>query len=240
MNYDQITYKEDGCVSKIFLNRPAKLNAYTPDMGDEIIHAFRTANANKDIVAIALMGNGESFCAGADRDYLLGNKLSKSGLKIGQDEFISSFVKELSSTKKILIAGMKGACVGIGITMILPFDLRIAESNTIISFPFTKLGILPGLASTYYLPLLVGSNKAKELILCNAKLSSQEAKDIGLINQVVKEGQSELSIDKITSLYSSIDKNVLFAAKKAFNFNLDNEVQNAIKREQNLLKILRE
>ena len=239
MNYEQIIYLEEGNLSKIYLNRPHKLNAYTPDMGDEIIHAFRKANLNPNISAIALLGNGKSFCAGADKDYLLGDKLSKAGLKIGQDEFISSFVAELSSSKKILIAALKGSCVGIGITMVLPFDIRIAETNTLLSFPFTKLGILPGLASTYFLPLLIGSSKAKEIILTNAKLSSAEALNIGLVSEVVDENKSEERLKEIAFSMGKINQKVLFAGKQAFQVNLEEHVQNAIKREQNLIKTIK-
>ena len=236
MHYENIIYHEEGTLSKIYLNRPDKLNAYTPDMGDEIIHAFRHANSNNDIASIALLGKGESFCAGADRDYLLGDKLSKSGLRIGEDEFISSFVAELSSSKKILIAGLKGSCVGIGITMVLPFDIRVAETNALLSFPFIKLGILPGLASTYFLPALVGTNKAKEIILNNAKLTADEAKEIGLVNEVVEVNNSETRINELAYSMGEINQKILFAAKKAFQVNLEEEVQNAIKREKNLLK----
>ena len=236
MHYENIIYHEEGTLSKIYLNRPDKLNAYTPDMGDEIIHAFRHANSNNDIANIALLGKGESFCAGADRDYLLGDKLSKSGLRIGEDEFISSFVAELSSSKKILIAGLKGSCVGIGITMVLPFDIRVAETNALLSFPFIKLGILPGLASTYFLPALVGTNKAKEIILNNAKLTADEAKEIGLVNEVVEVNNSETRINELAYSMGEINQKILFAAKKAFQVNLEEEVQNAIKREKNLLK----
>tara|TARA_B110001454_G_scaffold217945_1_gene244509 strand:- start:773 stop:1492 length:720 start_codon:yes stop_codon:yes gene_type:complete len=236
MHYENIIYHEEGTLSKIYLNRPDKLNAYTPDMGDEIIHAFRHANSNNDIASIALLGKGESFCAGADRDYLLGDKLSKSGLRIGEDEFISSFVAELSASKKILIAGLKGSCVGIGITMVLPFDIRVAETNALLSFPFIKLGILPGLASTYFLPALVGTNKAKEIILNNAKLTADEAKEIGLVNEVVEVNNSETRINELAYSMGEISQKILFAAKKAFQVNLEEEVQNAIKREKNLLK----
>ena len=236
MHYEHIIYHEEGTLSKIYLNRPDKLNAYTPDMGDEIIHAFRHANSNNDIASIALLGKGESFCAGADRDYLLGDKLSKSGLRIGEDEFISSFVAELSASKKILIAGLKGSCVGIGITMVLPFDIRVAETNALLSFPFIKLGILPGLASTYFLPALVGTNKAKEIILNNAKLTADEAKEIGLVNEVVEVNNSETRINELAYSMGEINQKILFAAKKAFQVNLEEEVQNAIKREKNLLK----
>ena len=235
-NYEQIEFKIEGSLAKIYLNRPSKLNAYTPDMGDEIINAFRIANSDHNIKAISFLGKGDSFCSGADRDYLTGNQLSKSGLKIGEDEFIKSFVLEISQSNKILIAGLHGSCVGIGITMVLPFDIRIAEPNAKISFPFLKLGILPGLASTYFLPSLVGISKAKEIILTNANLSAQEAKEIGLINEVVNKDNLDDAITEIALSFDAIDLNTLISAKKVFNPNLEEKVQDAINNERNLLK----
>ena len=91
-NYENIKLIIENSLAKIYLDRPEKLNAYTPDMGDEIIHAFRKVNADNTIKVISIFGNGKSFCAGADKEYLIGNKLSKTGLKIGEDEFIKSFV----------------------------------------------------------------------------------------------------------------------------------------------------
>ena len=208
-------------------------------MGDEIINAFRIANSDHNIKAISFLGKGDSFCSGADRDYLTGNQLSKSGLKIGEDEFIKSFVLEISQSNKILIAGLHGSCVGIGITMVLPFDIRIAEPNTKISFPFLKLGILPGLASTYYLPSLVGISKAKEIILTNANLSAQEAKEIGLINEVVSKDNLDNTITEIASSFDEIDLNTLISAKKAFHPNLEEKIQDAINNERNLLKTIK-
>ena len=116
--YDQIILTIDGSHANIQLNRPQKLNAYTPDMGDEIIDAYRLANYDNNIKVISFSGNGASFCSGADRDYLSGKKLSRSGLKIGEDEFIQSFVIELAKSHKILIAGLTGSCVGIGLSLI--------------------------------------------------------------------------------------------------------------------------
>jgi len=236
--YDQIILTIDGSHANIQLNRPQKLNAYTPDMGDEIIDAYRLANYDNNIKVISFSGNGESFCSGADRDYLSGKKLSRSGLKIGEDEFIQSFVIELAKSHKILIAGLHGSCVGIGITMVLPFDMRIAETNTKISFPFLKLGILPGLASTYFLPSLVGINKSQEIILTNATLSAHQAYEIGLINKVVKKSSINNEINNIVLSFSETHINTLIAAKKAFQPNLEENVQNAIKNERKLFKTL--
>ena len=145
---------------------------------------------------------------------------------------------ELAQSNKILIAGLHGSCVGIGITMVLPFDMRIAEANTKISFPFLKLGILPGLASTYYLPSLVGKNKAQEIILTNANLNAEQAHEIGLINKVVNESSIRAEINKIVLSFSETHMSTLIAAKKAIQPNLEENVQNAINNERNLLKTL--
>ena len=90
-SYENIQLSLEESVAKIYLDRPDKLNAYTPDMGDEIIDAFRKADSDDSIKVIGFLGNGQSFCAGADREFLTGNKLSKSGLKIGEDEFYDSY-----------------------------------------------------------------------------------------------------------------------------------------------------
>lgn len=237
-SYEEIQLVIKGSLAKIYLNRPNKLNAYTPDMGDEIIHAYRTLESDKNIKVIAFLGNGKSFCSGADKDYLIGNKLSKVGLKIGEDEFIKSFVTELCKSTKILVAGLHGSCVGIGITMVLPFDIRIAAKNTKISFPFLRLGILPGFASSYYLPLLIGKNKAKEIILTNADLTADESKNIGLINTVIDDNSIEDEIATLASTFDGLSVNSLQAAKKFFHANLEESIQNAINNERNLYKSL--
>ena len=152
MSYSEIIHDIKNRKSTITLNRPSKLNAYTPDMGDEIITAFRESSEDKKVEIIILRASGKGFCSGADREFLENKKLSKQGIKLGEDEFITSFVKEISDCPKPLISCINGIAVGIGVTMILPFDIRIASENASFSFPFTKLGILPGLGSSYFLP----------------------------------------------------------------------------------------
>ena len=95
MTYSEIKHVINNRKSMITLNRPSRLNAYTPDMGDEIIAAFREDVIDSNVDVIILKASGKGFCAGADKDFLLGNKVSKKGIKLGKDEFITSFVREL-------------------------------------------------------------------------------------------------------------------------------------------------
>jgi len=232
--YKEITHNSQNSLAIITLNKPKKLNAYSPDMGDEIIDAYRKSALDPDIKTIAITGNGRGFCAGADRDYLVNGKISKKGVKLGEDEFIVSFAKELSESPKVLVAAINGLAVGIGVTMILPFDIRIASTKANFSFPFTQLGILPGLGSSHFLTNLVGLAKAKELILTGANIDAKEAYSLGLINKLSSEDHL---LDDLTEIANNIDKSRLSSlslAKEALNFGHKSTIYNAMSKEREL------
>jgi 2-(1,2-epoxy-1,2-dihydrophenyl)acetyl-CoA isomerase len=233
--YKEIIYKSEASLAVITLNKPDKLNAYSPDMGDEIIDAYRKAALDSQIKSIAITGNGRGFCAGADKDYLINGKVSKKGIKLGDDEFIVSFAKELADSPKVLIAAINGLAVGIGVTMTLPFDIRIASVNANFSFPFTQLGILPGLGSSHYLTNLVGLSKAKELILTGANIDAKEAHFLGLVNMLSSE---EDLLDDLVAIAENIDKStlsVLSLAKESLNFGYGVTVDEAMNKERELI-----
>ena len=235
MTYSEIKHVINNRKSMITLNRPSRLNAYTPDMGDEIITAFREDVIDSNVDVIILKASGKGFCAGADKDFLLGNKVSKKGIKLGKDEFITSFVRELSKCPKPLVAVVNGVAVGIGVTMILPFDIRIASEEASFSFPFTKLGILPGLGSSYYLPALVGASKAKELVLTGSTIDAHEALRIGLVNKVVASKDLVSTLDSISKEISASNQKIISLAKEMFN-DLDANLDVAIQREKEFIK----
>jgi len=235
MTYSEIKHVINNRKSMITLNRPSRLNAYTPDMGDEIIAAFREDVIDSNVDVIILKASGKGFCAGADKDFLLGNKVSKKGIKLGKDEFITSFVRELSKCPKPLVAVVNGVAVGIGVTMILPFDIRIASEEASFSFPFTKLGILPGLGSSYYLPALVGASKAKELVLTSSTIDAHEALRIGLVNKVVASKDLVSTLDSISKEISASNQKIISLAKEMFN-DLDTNLDVAIQREKEFIK----
>ncbi len=128
MSESEIVLSRNDGVMLIELNRPEKLNAYTPVMGEELVAALRDAASDPSIHAAIVTGRGEAFCAGADLDYLNGEK-SPAGLRLGQEEFIASFTEELAQLPILTIAAINGAAAGIGITGVLAFDIRIAAND---------------------------------------------------------------------------------------------------------------
>lgn len=184
MRYGTVLSERRGDVAILRLNRPDRLNAYTPEMGEDLIAGFRAAALDDAVRAIILTGEGRAFCAGADRD-CFSQIPGPSGLKIGEEAFTRDFAVELAAIPKLTIAAFNGASVGIGITMCLCLDLRLAVPGATLRLNFAELGILPGLGSTALLPRLIGLSAAKKLLLCDRTVTSEVALALGLIDEVV-------------------------------------------------------
>jgi enoyl-CoA hydratase/carnithine racemase len=239
MPYEKILYSVDEHVATITLNRPDVLNAYTPDMGDEIVAAFRAAEKDNNVRAVILTGAGErGFCAGADRIYL--QRPIPAGTRlIGEEELIKSFALELALFPKPTIAALNGHAVGIGMTMILPLDMRIAVDTAKLALNFSKLGILLGLGSTHLLPKIVGMHKAQELVMTARTITAQEALEIGLVNHVVPADKLMLKARELALQCAECDPATLKYAKRALHYGASTSLEAAIANEQASVLLLK-
>ncbi|MEH3035695.1 MAG: enoyl-CoA hydratase-related protein [Sphingomonas adhaesiva] len=187
MAYEQIDYAVDDAVATITLNRPDKLNAYTAVMGAEIAAAIGEANADDAVRAIILTGAGRGFCAGAD-------------ISGGADSFGSGgpnfaapdrprdgagFVGALFDSAKPTIAAINGPAVGVGITLTLPCDIRVAADTARIGFVFARRGLVPEAGSAWFLPQLVGLPQALRWCLSGRVFDAAEALAGGLVSEVL-------------------------------------------------------
>ncbi len=187
MDYHQITFEQRGRVGLITLNRPEKLNAWTAQMQAEYRDAIERANADPGIGAIVSTGAGRAFCAGADIGGFAakiasepgGATPSRAGIVGGDwDSFIATMPKPT-------IAAINGPAIGVGITHALSLDIRIASENARIGFVFVKMGLVPEYASSHYLPQMAGYARALEWCLTGRMILAQEAKEAGLVSEVV-------------------------------------------------------
>jgi enoyl-CoA hydratase/carnithine racemase len=218
--YEAIQYAVDGGVATITLDRPEKLNAYTPQMGEDVVAAFRAAREDALVRAVILTGAGKGFCAGVDLDALKAMHAGQSaakGPKLGEEDFIRVLPLELLSYPKPVIAAINGAAIGVGVTMVLPCDIRLASENAKLGVTFTKLGILPGLGSTHLLPRLVGMGMAQELVLTARVIRAPEAKEIGLVNRVVAAEALLDTAREIAEMTLACDPDALDVAKRALH-----------------------
>src|SRR5947209_1739553 len=169
MSYETLLYEIDGPVLTVTLNRPDKLNAYTGVMGLEIEDAFRRADADDEVRCIIVTGAGRGFCAGADISAGAGAfdsaaegsvAFTGSGRPRGSG---AGFVGAIFNCKKPSIAAINGAAVGVGATLTLPMDIRLAAADARIGFVFARRGLVPEAGSAWFLPKLVGLPQAHEL-----------------------------------------------------------------------------
>jgi 2-(1,2-epoxy-1,2-dihydrophenyl)acetyl-CoA isomerase len=242
MTFEQIRYEIEGGVATITLHRPEKLNAYTTEMGDEVVAAFAAARDAAAVRAVILTGAGRAFCAGVDLDHLKahmagGNASTKA--KLGEEDFLRKLPLDLVTYPKPVIATVNGPAIGVGVTMILPCDVRIAAENAKLGVTFAKLGLLPGLGSTHLLPKLVGRAKALELVLTARVVTAFEAAEIGLVNQVVAPDALLAEARAMAAAMAECRPEVLAAAKAALHFGADASMADAMRNEQEASAALR-
>src|SRR3954464_8245743 len=177
MDYEQIRYEVADSVLTITLDRPDRLNAFIPTMLGELLDAFDRADAGDDVRAVVVTGEGRAFCAGADLE--AGGSTFDYRERGVEDEVPRDgggrlTLRIFESTKPV-IAAINGGAVGVGITMTLPMDVRLAAEGAKIGFVFARRGIVPEACSSGFLPRIVGISQAMEWVATGRVFSAEEA-----------------------------------------------------------------
>ncbi|HTX31403.1 MAG TPA: crotonase/enoyl-CoA hydratase family protein [Solirubrobacteraceae bacterium] len=176
---------EDGILT-ITLNRPDRLNAWTETMAQELISAFDRADADDDVRVVIITGAGRAFCAGADLERggeTFDWRTRESADAVPRDNGGRFTLRVFESTKPV-IAAVNGPAVGVGVTMTLPMDIRLASEEARFGFVFARRGIVPEAASSWFLPRVVGISQALEWVSTGRVFSAQEAHEGGLVRSV--------------------------------------------------------
>ena len=237
-----LTDVTDG-IGTLTLNRPERLNAYTTEMGDEMTEVLRAWRDQAAVRAVIVTGAGRGFCAGVDLEHLKAHQAggnASTGPRLGEEDFLRKLPLELAAYPKPLIAAVNGAAIGVGVTMILPFDVRIASEEAKLGLAFVKLGILPGLGSTHLLPRLVGRAKALELVLSARSIPAREALAIGLVNAVVPAEQLMAAARELAAAIAAHRPEVVAAAKAAVGYGAEHTMEEAMRNEERASAALRE
>ncbi|HOF51659.1 MAG TPA: crotonase/enoyl-CoA hydratase family protein [Rhodoferax sp.] len=205
MTYTTLTTQIDDGILTLTLNRPEQMNAFTVEMAHELVDVYRSASANDAVRAIVVTGAGKAFCAGMD--------LSRPGNVFGLNEDLQPTLQDMQERlddpevlqgvrdtgglislavydcTKPVIGAINGAAVGIGATMTLPMDVRLASDKARIGFVFGRIGIVPEACSSWFLPRIVGISQALEWAYCADILTPEEALQGRLIKAIVPHDQ---------------------------------------------------
>jgi enoyl-CoA hydratase/carnithine racemase len=198
--YETLDWSVADRILTLTLDRPDQLNAFTVTMAEELVDAFERASTDDEVAAVVVTGSGRAFCAGMD--------LSSDGNVFGLDEALEPTVADLHdrledptvvagvrdtggrvslaiyACTKPVIAAINGPAVGIGATMTLPMDVRLASDKARIGFVFGKIGVVPEACSTWFLPRIVGISRALEWVYSADILTADEAHEGGLVRSV--------------------------------------------------------
>jgi enoyl-CoA hydratase/carnithine racemase len=186
MEFEQIITEVDDRVLTITLNRPERLNAWTATMCRELIAAFDRADADDQVRAVVITGAGRGYCAGAD---LAGGGETFDWSERETDGAVprdngGEFTLRVFESTKPVIAAINGPAVGVGVTMTLPMDVRLAADDARLGFVFTRRGIVPEACSSWFLPRVVGISRALEWVATGRVFSAQEALEAGLVRSL--------------------------------------------------------
>jgi enoyl-CoA hydratase/carnithine racemase len=230
--YQTIIVTLAGPIATIKLNRPEKLNAFGGPMREEILDALGKMATDDQIRVVIVTGEGRGFSAGGDIQQLkrLRDSRDEQGFRdiLAQGQKITHIMRSLS---KPIIAAVNGPCAGAGLSFALGCDIRIASDNATFGPSFALIGLHPDWGGSWYLPRLLGTAKACELVFTGAMVSAEEAERIGLVNRMFPREQL---LPEVTELAGKMAKNppgVLRLSKESIYRSLTSDLDTAFARE---------
>ncbi len=225
MQYETILFEKKNSVVHLTLNRPDRANTITDQLGADINHAVDEVAADSEVHAIILTGAGKHFCAGADmREPTTGGRVT-----------VVSFITHLEDVRVPVICGINGSAMGGGCEIALACDIRIMADDAKIGLPELVFGALPAGGGTQRLPRLVGTAKAKELILTGLPIDAAEAHRIGLVNRVVPRDQLMASCEEMAAVFAGRPRFALSAAKYVINEGVKMNLEAGLKLEHRII-----
>jgi enoyl-CoA hydratase len=227
--FERIEFERRGAALVMRLNRPEKLNAVDGLMHRELAEAFRSADADADSQVIVLTGAGRAFCAGGDVDLMdseSGADVPKRDVQVHDPG--RTLIDAVLWVEKPIIAMINGAAVGLGATLALLSDVPVASDKARIGDRHVNVGLVAGDGGAAIWPLLIGINRAKELLMTGRLLSGQEALDLGLVNHVVASEMLEDFVFGLAEELAALPPYAVRATKAAVNRQLRRAVEDVL------------
>ncbi|MFZ0889231.1 MAG: enoyl-CoA hydratase [Candidatus Binataceae bacterium] len=230
MAYETLLYEVADEIATITLNRPAKLNAYTPTMGAELIELFRQADADPAVRVIVLTGAGRAFCSGADISGFAQNirDREQGGAGRRRREAMDSYPVVMRSLSKPSIAAINGFALGVGCTMTLLCDVRIAAEEAKLGVIFPRVGLITELGSTYLLARLIGVSRAAEMMLTGRQFTAAECLAMGLVSHVTPADKLIAKARELAGEMLNCSPTSLAYTRRALYLGLDGTIETAM------------
>lgn len=217
----------------LHLNRPEVFNSFNREMALLLQKELDACRDDESTRAIVIIGNGKAFCAGQDLKEVTTPELNP-GFKRILEEHYNPIIERIRSIEKPVIAAVNGVAAGAGANIALACDIVIAAENASFIQAFSKIGLVPDSAGTFYLPRLIGFQKASALMMLGEKVSASEAEQLGMVYKVASTEEFEETVNKTATILSNMPTKALGHTKKLLNASMTNNLEQQLAMESEL------
>ena len=211
-------------IAFITLNRPEVFNSFNREMALALQDSFDACEANDTVRAIVLSGKGKAFCAGQDLKEVTTPEINPGFKKILEEHY-NPIITRIREIKKPVIAAVNGVAAGAGANIALACDIVIADERASFIQAFSLIGLVPDSAGTYFLPRLIGFQKALALAMLGDKIGAKEAEKLGMIYRYVLSEEFEETVNKLAVKLANMPTNALGKIKELFNKSMNNSLE---------------
>jgi 2-(1,2-epoxy-1,2-dihydrophenyl)acetyl-CoA isomerase len=227
--YNSINYNSEGNIATIALNRPDVFNAFNDEQSYELQDALKKAARDPEVRVLVLTGEGKAFCSGQD----LKDIAQKQDRSLSESLYkrYNPIIKQMREMPKPIICRLNGVAAGAGCSLALACDYIVASEKAALIEVFVNVGLVLDSGSSYFLPRLVGPQKAFELATTAKKVSAQEAKELGMVNEVVPHEQLDEAVNKIAGFYAGSPTLAIGMIKQMINKSLNSDLDTMLQYE---------
>ena len=230
--YSLIKFDIEGAIAKITLNRPDVLNSFNKQMAMELHNALDDCRDSTHIRAVYITGEGRAFCAGQD----LAEAIDPNGpsMKSIVEDHYNPIIKRIREIEKPVVCAVNGVAAGAGANIALACDIVLAASSAVFIQAFSKIGLIPDSGGTFFLPRLVGMQRATAMMMLGEKIKAEQAVQFGLIYKVCEDARLSEEAMALTKMLSSMPTRGLGLTKRALNASFHNNLDDQLKLEGEL------
>ncbi|WP_299227052.1 enoyl-CoA hydratase-related protein [uncultured Psychroserpens sp.] len=233
MSNNSILLKIEKKVAYITLNRPEVFNSFNREMALNLQNVMDDCEASDEVRAIVLTGNGKAFCAGQDLKEVTDTELNPGFKKILEEHY-NPIITRIRSIKKPIIAAVNGVAAGAGANIALACDIVVAHENVSFIQAFSLIGLVPDSAGTFFLPRLIGFQKASALAMLGDKVSATEAEQLGMIYKLIPLEIFDQEVNKLAFKLANMPTKALGFIKQLFNQSMTNTLDEQLALESKL------
>jgi len=224
-----ITTQIENKIATLTLNRPEVFNSFNREMALLLQDELDACEKNPEVRAIVLTGSGKAFCAGQDLKEVTSPELNPGFKKILEEHY-NPIISRIRNIEKPIIGAINGVAAGAGANIALACDVVVASENASFIQAFSKIGLVPDSAGTFFLPRLIGFQKASALMMLGDKVSAVEAEKLGMVYKVVTPENFMEEVNNIASILANMPTKALGLTKRLLN----NSMQNSLEEQLNL------